>query len=107
MIQVTAEKIFAELQMIPLQEQEKFFALVARKAFSDDENLSHDDLFGDLKNAEFTAKEAMSYLEVSSATFRRYVRDGKITPSTEIGTSHLFRLTDLRKLKAAIRVMRG
>ncbi len=107
MITVTAEQIFAELQMIPLQEQEKFFALVARKAFSDDENLSHDELFGDLKDAEFTAKESMSYLEVSSATFRRYIRDGKITPSTEIGTSHLFKLSDLRKLKSAIKLMKG
>ena len=102
MIQITAEHIFAELQMIPLPEQEKFFALVARKAFSNNENFSHEELFGELKNAEFTAKEAMSYLEVSSATFRRYVRDAKITPSAEIGTSHLFRLSDLRKLKLAI-----
>jgi excisionase family DNA binding protein len=107
MIQITAEQIFNQLQNIPFPEQEKFFALVARKAFSDDENFSHEEVFSDLKDAEFTTKEAMSYLEVSSATFRRYVRDGKITPSLEIGTSHLFRLSDLRKLKSAIKLMKG
>jgi excisionase family DNA binding protein len=104
---ITAEQIFSELQGIPLSEQEKFFSLLAKKAFRDDENSSHAELFGDLKDAFFTAKEAIEYLEVSSATFRRYIRDGKISASTEIGTSHLFSLDDLRKLKSAINLVKG
>jgi len=103
----TAEQIFSELQMIPIAEQEKFFALLARRAFRDDENTSHDDLFGDLKDAYFTAKEAMEYLEISSATFRRYVRDGKIAPYSAIGTSHLYNLDELRELKAALKRIKG
>jgi excisionase family DNA binding protein len=104
----TAEQIFNELQHIPAIEQEKFFNLLAKKAFHyDDDNASHEELFGDLEDAFFTAKEAMEYLEVSSATFRRYVRDGKISASTEIGSSHLFSLDDLRQLKTAMKLVKG
>jgi len=104
---ITAEHIFNELMLIPSSEQEKFFNLLARKAFREENNYSHSELFGDLEDTVFTAKESAEYLEISSATFRRYVRDGKISASKEIGTSHLFNLDDLRKLKAAIKLMRG
>lgn len=104
----TGEQIFNELQRITISEQEKFFNLLAKKAFhSDDEDVSHEELFGDLEDEFFTAKEAMEYLEVSSATFRRYVRDGRIAASTEIGTSHLFSLDDLRELKTALKRVKG
>lgn len=104
----TAEQIFNELQHIPTAEQEKFFSLLARRAFHrDDDNASHEELFGDLEDAYFTAKEAMEYLEVSSATFRRYVRDGRISASTEIGSSHLYSLGDLRELKTAMKLVKG
>jgi excisionase family DNA binding protein len=104
----TAEQIFNELQHIPTSEQQKFFSLLAKKAFNNyDDNASHEELFGDLQNEFFTAKEAMEYLEVSSATFRRYIRDGRIVASTEVGSSHLFSLDDLRKLKSAIKLVKG
>jgi hypothetical protein len=104
----TAEQIFSELKCIPLSEQERFFSLLAKRAFhDDDENATHEELFGDLEESLFTAKDAMEYLEVSSATFRRYVRDGKISPEKEIGNSHLFKLDALRELKAAIKLVKG
>lgn len=104
---ITAEQIFKELKQIPLSEQEKFFNLLAKEAFHHDDDTSHEELFGHLENAFFTAKEAMEYLEISSATFRRYIRDGKISANTEIGTSHLFKLDDLRELKMALKKVKG
>lgn len=103
----TAEQIFNELQIIPVSEQEKFFHLLARKAFGDNENTSHEELFGDLEGDLFTAKEATEYLETSPATFRRYIRDGKITASKEVGRSHLYSLEDLRELKTALKLVKG
>jgi excisionase family DNA binding protein len=103
----TAEQIFNELQSISLSEQEKFFSLLAKKAFHDEDNMTHEEVFGDLEGALFTAKEAMEYLEVSSATFRRYVRDGKISPYKEVGNNHLFSLDDLRELKEAMKLVKG
>lgn len=104
----TAEQIFSELRSIPLSEQEKFFSLLAKKAFhADDEDTTHEELFGDLEESLFTAKEATEYLEISLATFRRYVRDGRISPQKEIGNNHLFRLDDLRELKSALKLLRS
>ena len=103
----TAEQIFSELQRMPSSEQEKFFNLLAKKAFHDDDNTSHEELFADLEDAFFTAKEAMEYLEISSATFRRYIKDGRITSGMGVGTSHLFSLDDLRELKMAIKLVKG
>jgi excisionase family DNA binding protein len=77
---------------LPKNEREKFFALLAEKAFPSEENFTHDEVFGHLTDAEFTAAEAADYLQVSIATFRRYVRDGKIKATSEVGTSHLYAL---------------
>ncbi|MEI7867615.1 MAG: helix-turn-helix domain-containing protein [Candidatus Methylumidiphilus sp.] len=63
---------------------------------------SHEELFGDLKEAYFTASEAADYLEVSMATFRRYLRDGKLIASTRVGNNPLFLLDDLRQFKQAM-----
>lgn len=105
----TAEQIFNELQHIPTAEQQRFFAILAQKALQQEESeqLTHQALFGDLENAFFTAKEAMEYLEISSATFRRYIRDGKIYARKELGRSQLFALDDLRELKNALRKVKG
>lgn len=99
----TAEQIFSELQRIPFVEQEKFFNLLAKRTFQHDEDCGRDELLADLGAEQFTAKEAAEYLDVSSATFRRYVRGKKIEAVREIGTSHLFSLDDLRELKMAIK----
>jgi excisionase family DNA binding protein len=90
---------------MPSSEREKFFALLASKAFGED-NLNHDTLFGHLRGDEFTAAEAADYLEVSMPTFRRYIKAGKIKPSSEVGTSHLYPLAALRELKKALKLVK-
>ena len=66
-------------------------------------SLSHEQLFGYLRNAPFSAEEAAEYLEISMPTFRRYVQSGKIKPKEVIGRSQLFGTIDLRKLKQKLR----
>lgn len=95
------------LQSLPSKEQEHFFALLAQKAFPSNDNASHEAVFGHLANEEFTAQEAADYLDVSMATFRRYVRDGKIKPTSKIGSSHLYALVHLRELKTAIKLLKN
>ena len=104
---ITAKNIFSDLQKASPSERQKFFNFLAEKAFSNEGDCSHEELFGDLRDAYFTASEAIEYLEISMATFRRYVRDGKVSASTEVGNNHLFLLDDLRKLKAAMRLVKG
>ncbi len=68
------------------------------------ENFTHEQVFGDLKGASFTAKEAAEYLDVSIATFRRYVKDKKIMADSEVGSPHLYSLNALREFKKALRL---
>lgn len=63
------------------------------------DSFSHEEVFGHLKDARFSAQEATEYLEVSMATFRRYVQSQKIKPIEVVGRSQLFASGDLRKLK--------
>ncbi len=65
------------------------------------EPLSHQQVFGHLDGALFTASEAAEYLEVSVATFRRYLKAGKLIAHTGVGASHLYVLDDLRQFKKA------
>jgi excisionase family DNA binding protein len=65
--------------------------------------ISHEELFGHLDDEEFTAAEAAEYLDVSIPTFRRYVKAGRIKASSEVGTTHLYKLTALRELKQALK----
>jgi len=104
---IPAENIFSDLQKTSPAERQKFFNFLAEKAFSDEGDCSHEELFGDLRDAYFTANEAIEYLEISMATFRRYIRDGKISSSTEVGNSKLFLADDLRRLKAAMKLVKG
>lgn len=97
----TAEQIFSELQKIPFAEQEKFFGLLAKKVFHDDD-INHNELLGDLEESLLTAKEAADYLDVSLATLRRYIRDKKINSERKIGTNHLFSIDELRDFKLAL-----
>lgn len=57
------------------------------------------DIFEDLKNSLFTTKEAMEYLEVSSVTLCRYIKDGKLVASKKLGKTCFYSLDDLRELK--------
>ncbi len=108
---ITAEHIFSQLRVIPLSERTKFFNILAKHAFDYnddcDDNLTHEELFGDLKDAKFTAKEAISFLEISPATFRRYIKDGKISAILEVGTSHFYGRDDLYRLKKAINLLKN
>ena len=113
----TAEQLFSTLQQtlekMSAGEREKFFVLVSARAFlgsqnnSRDNNLSHEELFGHLKDEEFTAKDAAAYLDVSIPTFRRYIAEGKIKACSEVGSSHLYPLMALRELKKALKLVRG
>ena len=103
---MTAEQLFRNLKQLPSQERNKFFTLVGQHAFKD-ENFTHDEVFGDLGNDNFTAKEAAAYLEVSMPTFRRFVNDGRIKVHAEIGRSQLFAPKELQAFKQARKAARG
>ena len=98
---VTAEDLFAQVQKMSAKERIKFFSLIAINAFQDTD-YSHEQVFGRLRNATFSAEEAAEYLEISIPTLRRYVHSGKLKPSTTIGRSQLFSSADLRLLKQKI-----
>jgi len=94
----TAEELLAEMKMMPLSERSRFFNLLAANFFQDD-NFSHEQVFGHLDSALFTAQEAAEYLEVSIATFRRYVQSGKLKPNHQVGRSQMFSTPDLKAYK--------
>ena len=102
---LTAEQVFSDLQKLPPVEQQQFFVLLA-KAFTNEDNLSHQQVFGHLDGDLFTASEAADYLEISMATFRRYLKAGKLTAKSEVGASHLYALDDLRQFKKALNVVK-
>jgi len=83
---MTAEDLMKAVSKMPAQERVKFFTLAGEQAFND-ENFSHEEVFGHLAEADFTAAEAAEYLEISIATFRRRVRDGKLAPHAEVGVA--------------------
>ncbi len=103
---VTADDMMRALRAMPRSERLRFFALVGEQAFRD-ENLSHEEVFGHLADADFTAAEAAEYLEVSMATFRRLVRDGKLAPRAEVGRSQLFAAAELKAFKRQRKAVKG
>ena len=101
----TARELFSTLQQLPTDERQQFFMLLAN-SLGEQENFSHQQVFGKLENALFTATEAAEYLEVSIATFRRYLKMQKITAESGIGSTHLYSLNSLREFKKALRATR-
>ncbi len=99
---ITAEDMFDQVKKMPTKERVKFFSLIAINAFQEN-NFTHEQVFGHLRNDTFFAEEAAEYLEVSMPTFRRYVQSGKIQPQQVIGRSQLFATNDLRKLKQKLK----
>lgn len=97
---MTAEDLFQDLKLMPATERQKFFVILSTNAFRD-ENMSHEELFGNLAGDAFTAQEAVEYLEVSMSTFRRYVNAGKLNPSSNIGRNQMYAVKDLKKFKRA------
>ena len=98
---MTAEDLFAQVQKMPAKERIKFFSLIAVNAFRETE-YTHEQVFGHLRSATFSAEEAADFLEVSLPTLRRYVQSGKLRPTTTIGRSQLFSSSDLKLLKQKI-----
>ncbi|AGW92004.1 hypothetical protein N234_18360 [Ralstonia pickettii DTP0602] len=59
------------------------------------------------RRGDFTTAEAAEYMEVSIATFRRLVRDGKLTARVEVGRRQLFCVADLRAFKRQREAIKG
>lgn len=102
----TAEAVFQELRKLPAPERDKFFAILGRQVNSED-NFSHDDVFSQVIDADFSAKDAAEYLDVSMSTFRRYVGSGKIKATSEMGRNQLFSTKSLKSFKRSLREIKG
>jgi len=98
---MTAEDLFAHVQKMSSKERIKFFSLIAINAFQETD-YTHEQVFGHLRNATFSAEEAAEFLEISLPTLRRYVQSGRLKPVSVIGRSQLFSSTDLKLLKQKI-----
>ncbi|MEY4495540.1 MAG: hypothetical protein RL744_604 [Pseudomonadota bacterium] len=98
---MNAEDLFANVQKMSSKERIKFFSLVAINAFQETE-YTHEQVFGHLRNATFSAEEAAEFLEISLPTLRRYVQSGRLKPTSIVGRSQLFSSTDLKLLKQKI-----
>jgi len=103
---MTPEELFRHLGAMSMKDRSRFFSLVGRMAFQD-ASYSHEEVFGHLADAELTATEAADYLEVSMATFRRFVRDRKIAAASEIARSQLFSAAALREFKLQRQAVKG
>ena len=98
---MTAEDLFAQVKKMSAKERIKFFSLIAINAFKETD-YTHEQVFGHLRNATFSAEEAAEFLEISLPTLRRYVQAGRLQPSTVIGRSQLFSSDSLRLFKQKI-----
>lgn len=103
---MTAEDLFQDLKQMPTTERQKFFAILSTKAFRDDD-MSHEELFGNLATDNFTAQESSEYLEVSMSTFRRFVASGKLNPSSTVGRNQMFAVADLKAFKKVLKIANG
>jgi hypothetical protein len=103
---MTAEALYQDLKQMPANERQKFFVILSSNAFPD-EDLSHEELFGHLRNDTFTARESAEYLEVSMTTFRRYVTVGKLNPSSTLGRNQMFAVPELKAFKKALKATKG
>jgi excisionase family DNA binding protein len=106
MRQPNAQAVFDEFRKLPRNERARFYELLGESSVHDD-NLSHEQVFGHLANEAFSASDAANYLEISISTFRRYVADGKINASSEIGRNQLFSTKDLKAFKRSRRQIKG
>lgn len=102
---IDAKQVFDDFVKPDIDERTRFFALLANTVEPD--HMTHEELFGGLKDAEFTAQEATQYLEISMATFRRYLKAEKIRSSSTIGNVHLYALDDLKAFKGARAVVKS
>ncbi len=85
-----------------------FFCLLGAAAFENtSRNYSHAEVFGEVNASEFSATEAAEYLEVSVATFRRFVQRGGVVPARVVGRNQFFAAAALKVLKRARRDVKG
>jgi excisionase family DNA binding protein len=98
----TAEELLSAMKGMPSSERVRFFTLLGENVF-EKENFSHEEVFGNVANAEFTVGEAAEYLEVSVPTFRRYVQGKKIAPFRIVGRNQFFAAQDLKSFKRSLR----
>ena len=103
---MTAEDLFQDLKQMPTTERQKFFLILSTNVFRGGD-VSHEQLFGHLKDDNFTAQEAAEYLEVSMSTFRRFVSSNKLKPSSTVGRNQMFAVADLKTFKKALRIANG
>ena len=103
---MTAEDLFKSLKQMPTAERQKFFGILSMNVFRD-EDMSHEQLFGHLAEDEFTAAQAAQYLEVSMSTFRRYIATGRLSPSSTVGRSQMFKVAELKAFKKALKAAKG
>jgi excisionase family DNA binding protein len=99
---LTAQDIFSEMKRMPSTERIKFFSLLANQAFQDDD-FTHEQVFGHLQHEPLSAGEAAKYLEVSLPTLRRYVQAGKLRPCHTVGRNQMFSAEDIRAYKRSRR----
>lgn len=104
--QVTATTVYESFTQLTTGERAKFFALLAESSVQG-QNFSHEQVFGHLAEDEFTAMEAAEYLDVSISTFRRYVAQGKIKASNEVGRNQLFATKDLKAFKRSLQAVKA
>ncbi|HEX9173838.1 MAG TPA: helix-turn-helix domain-containing protein [Telluria sp.] len=101
MSQQTAEAVFQDLRKLSSNERTRFFQLLSSGL--QEENSTHEQVFGHLTAMEFTAAQAAEYLEVSMSTFRRYVNAQRIRACRTVGRSAMFSTKDLKTFKRALR----
>lgn len=95
MLSSSSQAFINQFRALPESEKTQVRSLI------NEQNLSHEEVFGFLREEEFTVHEATEYLGISEPTFRRAVKAGKITASSTVGRSNLYALKDLRAFKKA------
>jgi excisionase family DNA binding protein len=95
---LSAEDLLSEMKRMSATERTRFFSLLTGNAFREDD-FTHEQVFGHLRQEVFSAEEAAEYLEVSIPTLRRYVQSGKLVPSHTIGRNQMFSAQTLRMVK--------
>jgi excisionase family DNA binding protein len=103
----TAEELFLDLKRLPALQRQKFFLLLSANMFSEEQDATHEEVFGHLSNEAFTSTEAADYLEVSPSTLRRFLKKGLLAPSTSVGRNLMFAAADLKAFKKALKTAKG
>ncbi|MET0858216.1 MAG: helix-turn-helix domain-containing protein [Telluria sp.] len=97
----TAEAVIRDLRNLSTNERTKFFELLSFGL--QEEDSTHEQVFGHLAQMQLTAAQAADYLDISMSTFRRYVNAERLRASSEIGRSDMFSTKDLKAFKSSLR----